>query len=310
MRTARLAVLALICVPALLATGCGGDGTGRGAEPRASAPPVGPVPKLLATDEVSLPIEPYLLSPEQRLRLVKAHDVLEVRCMERFGLDHPRPVREKDPSIPDRLALWRYGANDPADVKINGYTRGNKRIPREADAAPPLSAESLTVLTGSDGRQKFGPGGQTVNGRKVPEHGCFGEANKALTGSVERGTDDSETVVDANIDSVFKAAEDPRVTAVFKKWSACMKKAGFRYATPLDPLNDRAWEADVTASREEIAAAVADVRCKGQHNVVGVWNAVDVAFQEQYIAAEPEVFAATRQAIAGWMDRAAEVRTG
>ncbi|NEB41502.1 hypothetical protein [Streptomyces sp. SID14515] len=309
MRTARLAGPALVCLPLLLVAGCGGDGAGRSDESGTKAPPVGRVQKLLATDQVSLPVEPYLLSPDQRLQLLKAHDVLTVRCMERFGFDHPRPVRQKDPGIPDRLALWRYGANDPADVEINGYTRGNKRVPRAADKGQEPSAGSLTVLTGSEGSEKFGPGGQTVNGKKVPKHGCFGEANKALTGSAERVADDSETVVNANIDSVFKAAEDPRVTAVFKQWSACMKKEGFAYATPLEPLNDPAWDRNVTASQEEIAVAVADVRCKKQYNVVGVWNAVDVAYQKQYIEAKPETFAEVRKAIAGWMDRAAGVRT-
>ncbi|MFJ9109613.1 hypothetical protein [Streptomyces sp. NPDC102283] len=310
MRIARLAGPALVCLPVLLLTGCGDDGAGRKGDANGvPAPPLGAVQKLLATDHVTLPVEPYLLSPDQRLQLLKAHDALTVRCMDRFGFDHPRPVRQKDPGIPDRLALWRYGANDPADVEINGYTRGNKRTPRTADRPPEPVAGSMTVLTGAEGSEKFGPGGQTVNGQKVPEHGCFGEANKALTGSVERLADDSEVAVNANIDSVFKAAEDARVTAVFKQWSACMKKEGFTYATPLEPLNDPAWDRNVTASQEEIAVAVADVRCKQRYNVVGVWNAVDVAYQRQYIEAKPEVFAEVRKEIAGWMDRVAGIRT-
>ncbi|MGW8491312.1 hypothetical protein [Streptomyces sp. NPDC055886] len=308
MRTARLAGPVLICLPVLLVAGCGGGDAHRDEGGGSSAPSIGQVPELLATDHVSLPVEPYLLSPDQRLRLLKAHDVLTARCMERFGFDHPAPVRKKDPGIPDRLALWRYGANDPSDVEINGYTRGNRREPRAADAPPPPEAGSLTALTGSAGTEKFGPGGQTVNGLKVPEHGCFGEANKAVTGSVEKLADDSEIAVDANIDSVFKAAEDSRVTAVFQQWSACMKEEGFTYATPLEPLNDPQWDGNVTASQKEIAVAVADVRCKKQYNVVGVWNAVDVAYQKRYIEAKPEAFAEVRESISGWMDRAAGIR--
>ncbi|ARF73644.1 hypothetical protein ACIOD0_09460 [Kitasatospora albolonga] len=310
MRTARLAASAAICVPVLLVTGCGGGGDGKGDADAVPVPKVGAVQQMLSTEKVSLPIEPYLLSPEQRLQLTKAHDAVQVRCMSRFGFDHPRPVREKDPGMPDRLALWRYGANDIADAELNGYTRGVKRQQGSVEKMPPPSGEALVALTGASDNSKFGPGGQTVNGEKVPDHGCFGEANKALTGSAGRGVDDTEIAVDANIDSVFKAAEAPQVTAVFKKWSACMAEEGYTYATPLESLDDEAWSGNVTASQAEIAVAVADVRCKERHNVVGVWNAVDVAYQKQYIEAKPEAFAEVRNAIASWMDRAADVRTG
>lgn len=55
-----------------------------------------------------------------------------------------------------------------------------------------------------------------------------------------------------------------------------MERAGFDYSTIWDP-NDQAWPEPVTD--EEIAVAIADVECKQETNVLGVWMAVEAAYQ-------------------------------
>jgi hypothetical protein len=77
------------------------------------------------------------------------------------------------------------------------------------------------------------------------------------------------------------SAADSRVRQVFASWSVCMKRAGFDYPTPLDVLQDR--ELLARASPAQRAAAVADTSCKREHNVAGVWAAVEAAYQRTLI---------------------------
>jgi hypothetical protein len=60
-----------------------------------------------------------------------------------------------------------------------------------------------------------------------------------------------------------------------------MKRVGFDYPTPLDVLQDR--ELLARASSAQRATAVADTTCKREHNVVGVWAAVEAAYQRTLI---------------------------
>jgi hypothetical protein len=77
-----------------------------------------------------------------------------------------------------------------------------------------------------------------------------------------------------------KSKTDPRVVAVIKLWSECMKRSGFTYASPLDAGGDRPeWLRAATPSVAEIRTAVADVRCKQQTNLIGIWFTIESAYE-------------------------------
>jgi hypothetical protein len=124
-------------------------------------------------------------------------------------------------------------------------------------------------------------------GRPLPQGGCLGEAERLLEarGPQGPGTDPEGIVARIKADSFERSMADPRVKKVFSAWSACMDSRGFRMSTPLDEVPT----ANAAApSRREIAQARADVACKARTNLVGVWFAVESAYQRALIAEHVE----------------------
>ncbi|MEU0194981.1 hypothetical protein ABZ250_34965, partial [Streptomyces afghaniensis] len=122
-------------------------------------------------------------------------------------------------------------------------------------------------------------------GKPVPEEGCMGEARRALVRDGAVG--EAEPVRRIDTASVLRAMEDPRVRSAFDRWSACMEKRGHAYDDPWQAINDKAFRRPGVSPRE-IATAVADVACKRETNLVGVWYAVDAAYQRRMLAAAGE----------------------
>ncbi|PHQ47899.1 hypothetical protein BLA24_30820 [Streptomyces cinnamoneus] len=81
-----------------------------------------------------------------------------------------------------------------------------------------------------------------------------------------------------------QAQRDDRVRKVFADWSGCMKSKGFSYKTPVDAMSGLAAD-NGAAARDEKSAAVADVQCKKQNNVIGVWSFVEAGYQNKAISA-------------------------
>jgi hypothetical protein len=76
---------------------------------------------------------------------------------------------------------------------------------------------------------------------------------------------------------------DPRVIGAQEKWVACMKEQGYTtYKDTFDAGGDSRWNVP-TASSQEIAVAVADWTCAKKVNLVGIWVAVESAYQEKQI---------------------------
>jgi hypothetical protein len=86
-----------------------------------------------------------------------------------------------------------------------------------------------------------------------------------------------------SLDSYGRSRQDPQVQAVTRQWSRCMAARGYAYPGPLDPPADRRFRGPVSAT--EIATAAADIACKRRTNLLGVWSAVETAYQLPQIAA-------------------------
>jgi len=173
--------------------------------------------------------------------------------------------------------------------------------------AEPQSADYRTALFGTnDPTQKFGQGSQTINGQVVPEHGCIGEAKKEISGDINN-TGDSPVAQDALGYSLNRSMQDPRVVGVFAKWSACMKQSGYDYATPITASDDPRWSQTDMPTQAEIQTAVTDQQCRAQENVVGVWYAVDSAYETQAIEAKAETMSEAKRNIQVQLKNAARV---
>lgn len=267
---------------AVLALGAGCAG-GPPAEPRAAD-----VPRLLEIADRPLPLDEYRLSPVQHLTVTNAYRVLMGRCVTGFGFDRP-PGTDVGPLIGPRT--WterRYGLSDPAIAAVDGYglaERDPARHPIDrAGIRARLSPAVLAVISGTGPRQ--------ANGRAVPHDGCAGQARRTLR--MQPAGLDVLLAQNLAARSFTLSREDPRVRAAIAAWSRCMRAAGLDYASPLDPAADPAFAGGPTP--RELRTAGADLACKRETNLIGIWYAVESGYQADLIAAHTGALRAVRDA--------------
>jgi hypothetical protein len=235
--------------------------------PGAAGP--GAAPVLLATADVRLPLDAYLPSIAETNRLAQASRALLRRCMAEFGVDYD--VVAPAPVGPRTWNERRYGLTDAAQV---GYWPRDRAAPTR----PRHRAQSAAVAA-----LVTGTGAATVNHRRVPTGGCAAEAYRRLTAHDPPGAD-RYLAQRLGSDSFFASRQDPAVRAATLAWSRCLHAAGYDYATPLDPPRDTRFQGP-TATPLEISTARADVACKRQTNLAGIWYAAESARQTALVAA-------------------------
>ncbi|MGK4580520.1 hypothetical protein [Kitasatospora sp. HPMI-4] len=307
-RLPRTAVL-LLALPLLLAgcasgaTGSHPDGDARssgqaGARTTATPPPLVSTPPVLdSANDRPLPLDGYLLNRDQQTTVEVAQQKLIVSCMARLGFTYvppagPRPPRDSD--APTTRMDSRYGHQNAELMAKWGYhpEGGNPAGTGVKPSSQPMSQQMTTAMEGtSDPNERFGSGGQVFNGRQVPDHGCIGAADKQLTGAVDGLVGDAQVATDLKFETLKDSQHDERTQAVFAQWSHCMKDAGFDYPDPLAAVGDPQWRKTPTATPSELRVATADAACRHKFNVVGVWYAVDVAYQQGAIAGHAEAMA-------------------
>ncbi|OXM61595.1 hypothetical protein [Amycolatopsis vastitatis] len=216
-----------------------------------------------------LPIDPYQWSDSDTRTMGRALDRAAGRCLSGFGL--AMPVTPAMPDVgPASVTARRYGLTSGSEAATSGY-----RLKAAMDAGPrpapsPPDPEVAAVLRGTTGR---------VGGRVVPAGGCAGQAAAELGAGARPGA--ADLVQDINTRSWELSRTHPVVTAAFRAWSACMKKAGADYPDPMAAMNDRRFTG--VPSPREIAVARADVACKTATNTTGIWYAAEVAVQRKMI---------------------------
>jgi hypothetical protein len=251
-----------------------------------------------------------LISPEDYKKIEQASSVLVTSCMKRFGFSY-------DPTSPtpgrgSNQTAHRYDPTDPAVAASRGYHEGGTTASATPSRAP-LSPGMKTVLGHGLGAPSLSgepspKTGARYKGVRIPTGGCLGEAQQALTqhGGIIQ---DDPAAVDINFKDYVRSMSDPRLKAVFSKWSACMKAKGHSYATPRDADNDPRWKSS-TASKVEISTAVADVACKRQNNVVGAWFSIESAHEKQDIQANIEHMTRVEKEIAITVENATKATRG
>lgn len=298
------------------------DGVSAPAGAPISIPSIGAMPTIAATADRALPLDSYLLTKDQHQLIRKAEYTAQAACMSGFGFSIP-PM----PNIPapnygadsDLRMSGHYGSQSLSFAKQWGYhpegglgaLPGGSATSSAAGQSEP-TADWQTAMTGaSPGSGAGTPGGQTINGQVVPVNGCLGEAKKALSGTSDlQSVGDPSTAQNILDETLARSIADPRVVAVFAKWSACMSNSGFHYETPLTVKTDKRWRATDLPTQAEINTAVADQQCRAQENVVGVWYAVDSAYETQAINVQAEKMAEVKQSIQVQLKNAAKVLAG
>jgi hypothetical protein len=297
----RIAVVTTLA--ALATAGCGDRG-----DPSAEPPEIGPIRVITDAAQLSLPLDEHQMTREQDLLLQRAEWQLAVQCMARYGVDYEPPPLHPALSVVDHERL--YGLLDVEEAAAWGY---GGQAPARQDAAqehadgaqPPDSQAVQELLMGpSDPRAE--------SATAIPEDGCMGEARRELAAD-DRSADER---VDENL--IFELAvvagqltlEDERVQAAFDRWSDCMAKASLDYDDPWQPNNHPWPRADGTVSEREKTVATADATCKHTTNLVGTWNAVDIAFQRHLMDEYSQPLTELKRLRASRLERAAQVASG
>ncbi|QFQ94959.1 hypothetical protein F9278_00695 [Streptomyces phaeolivaceus] len=283
---------ALALAAAALVSGCSADGDASGA----SAPELGEVPRVRGSADIpDLPLDAYVLTKEQYQSYLKAQRLLIRECMSRFGFDFRALDVVLDPEkVPDlRPDKTRYYfLVDANSAAASGY-RAPDRTPSggndegSGEDTTPTAAERA-VLAGSNA-------GKQVAGERVPKGGCQGEANRATLG--EDGTATFMKLPNERVAIRARVDADERVRDVFAEWSTCMDKSGYDYDDPMQANDDDRWKTPAPAGGAEIQVAKADVDCKRRTNVVGVWWAVQAAYEKQYIEKNAERMADVKHTV-------------
>jgi hypothetical protein len=241
------------------------------------------IPTVLDSSQLILPIEQFMFTDRDMTALQQAQATLAKSCMERFGFNWRPMAPESDTGTTNAAnTAHRYGLTDSLAAAKHGYhyTGPGSGIPKATSTAS-LTAAEAPVLTGVTLDGSVAP--TAYRGIAIPAGGCLGAATLDLSGR-PGVIGDGELVTSINIGSYIRSYSDGRVTTVFRKWSACMKTKGFDYPDPTTAPGRDPKFSGATPTPLEISIAQSDVVCKRQTNLVGVWYAVDCAYQQVTMA--------------------------
>jgi hypothetical protein len=259
---------------ALLAlAGCSsgsGSGSGSGQEPA-----LGAIPVITSSSQIqALPLDAYTLNQQQYLSILNAQRVLARSCMQQFGFDWTGSNVVNPAKVGQNPAVLFLVIDDSRASQFGYHSPDGSSASGGKDPSITVTAMEKSVFEGSYA-------GGPLNGHTVPAGGCTSVVRKALT----KGTTATVDPLGAQNDIVGpyqQSQADSRVVAAFGAWSTCMKAKGYSYKTPNDAVNDPAWHTQ-TPSLKEITTARADVACKHQANVAGIWWAALTAYESRYV---------------------------
>ncbi|MGI3226705.1 hypothetical protein ACRJ4B_25625 [Streptomyces sp. GTA36] len=102
----------------------------------------------------------------------------------------------------------------------------------------------------------------------------------------------------------MRSQKDSRVVAGFRTWSSCMAAKGYRYASPMDAIDDPEFGTEKT-NPTEISTARADVECKKKTGLVRTWFDVESTWQRTEIEKKAEELARIKRHKTDQLKRAA-----
>ncbi|MFI8909594.1 hypothetical protein ACIGV8_29320 [Streptomyces albidoflavus] len=228
-----------------------------------------PVPEVTAFRQIDsaadleLPVAPYLFSDAELSRLMGARELLIRECMQELGFDYQTPDGSRAVG-PRTLTERRYGLADVTQAKRDGYHLFGPEVRPE----PKLPPEQYRAVTGEG------------SGKDIPKGGCAGQAERALGGEKPFGPSDLAQTINGK--SYELSMRDNRVRKVFTSWSACMRKQGYTYKDPMAAMSAPEFSAEEIGPGET-EAAQHDVKCKEKVNLIGVWHAVESAYQKELV---------------------------
>ncbi|MEU7280950.1 hypothetical protein AB0A69_19515 [Streptomyces sp. NPDC045431] len=277
-----------LALAAVTLSGCAGTGAADSADGAGSGPiAIGAVTTVTSAEQLAFPLDAYELTPAQARQLQLAQDKLVAACMTARGFSWAAPQRPA-PAGGNRH-VRRYGVLDPAEAGRTGYHG-------PAQTGPGAKEREAGQDTSEAAQQAAGA--------------CVLEARARLNG--KKSMDKADTTSDDYIERLVvedaeRAEQDPQVVKAFAKWSDCMSEAGHDYDDPWAANNDPEWGKSETATDTERRIATADVTCKVETNLAGVWLAVETAYQKRTLERNAKALAEVKKSNEDRMRRAADV---
>lgn len=253
---------------------------------------------------ISLPVNSYTVTAQEREVLSQAVATLANDCMKEYGFDWPAPLPPSPRNLNANARL--YGVTDPQSVAVFGYhpplpkgmtaRQAEQETVKQRAHYANVSPAAMTLYKGE--------GPSSVKGKNVPKGGCLGETRRKL-GLSDAATIDA-TFNKVNLQASQQAANSARVSSLNRRWAACMKESGYHYEDPLAAAGDPAWtageggegsqdsDAAGTAKPREITVASTDVKCKQRVDYVRVHSAVEAEFQNKLIEKNVTALSAAR----------------
>jgi hypothetical protein len=285
-----LALVAAVASIALVVAARQGSQGGQGGQG-------GPALRVLRVGDLRafrLPLDRYRLSPAQAEMVDRARNRLFSGCMRRFGFELATPAASRQLTVVGNAR--RYGVDDEAQAGTHGYHPATPP-PAAPVREPRLPTAAEAVADGS--------GPRTYRGRRVPAGGCLGQALRQLGRGGPVPTDPG-LAKRLSLESYVRTSESGPMRPVFARWSACMGRVGFHYATPRQANNDPAWRTPRPSTRER-ATAIADARCKRQVQLVDLWATIETTYQQHQLAQHAEQLEILAKAMATRISNAARV---
>ncbi|MDQ7803119.1 hypothetical protein Q5425_05225 [Amycolatopsis sp. A133] len=221
--------------------------------------------------QLHLPIAGYVPSAEEDEVIGRATLVLTEGCARRFGV-HYTVGSVEQPGILDG-ADRRYGVIDVEEAARSGYARAGKERRGAGPWRP--SGREYEVVTGRT--PTGGPAtARAADGAPVPAGGCADEAWRRLGGGGEL----TRLVDEVLRESWTQTRADSRARAAETAWTECMREAGHDFHHRWDAAES----VGTSPPAEQRTMAKLDATCARRVNYVGIWHAVDSAYQERAIA--------------------------
>lgn len=296
---------------ALLAAGCGCASSHALPTAHASGSP-GTVGVPTDSPTIALPLDAFVMTPQQTSSLLNAYQLLLARCVRASGFSF-RTEDASNAAASTVNAQTRFGLNSLQDARIYGYEPDAAR--RAADAR----ARSEPVYSDAEDVVIFG---KTTNGRppKTPA-GCSGQAWSQLGNTGPDGASYASTPFAVSLEERAHASteSDARVAAVNAQWSACMRQRGYAFTDPAAASGSPRWRQAAAAAQSdappmpapaEIATAVADVQCKRSTDYVGTLTRVDTGYQNRLIDQNLAALQAEKSRRDAVLEKAAQVLAG
>ncbi|MET9463425.1 hypothetical protein ABZY44_01140 [Streptomyces sp. NPDC006544] len=304
---------AAVLLAAALLAGCG-QGGGGGADGKGE-PELGPVAVRPATSALSLPMDAYTDTDAEAGRMAQVQGMLVSQCMARYGFTYegPTPRQGAPGAAPEDRHRYLFGLADPAYAAAHGYDQTAGAGSPVKPPAPEVSDSAYVVLNGEQrGTRTSQPpadarteeeaaqldSGLTAGGQKVPSGGCGREGYRKLYAPTKDSVDLLFPFGLAS-EAHDRSKRDSRVVEVLKNWSACMAKSGYgEVKSPYDVTEKLGLDGGPAAGPDggpggpkAIAAAKADVACKREVNLVGIWAAVEEAYQKRLVEEHAQTLA-------------------